>query len=210
MGLEPTTATLATWRSTTELHPHSSHSNYKCDATDFKGAFSARTPRSCRPENCSHESPRTVPCFKRGERFDRTEANKCCTTHLPATAGESTQQADQSQHSPNLGGTPFPISPNRFILTHIEHTPIIGLSSEIPGGTDCFGSVLDTTTGRLIAFLNFVRGRESHVAFLDDPSPPAVLPVAVADWPPRTARAPSWLMRQAAKPSSRSPSTLPS
>lgn len=27
MGLEPTTATLATWRSTTELHPHKGNEN---------------------------------------------------------------------------------------------------------------------------------------------------------------------------------------
>ena len=30
MGLEPTTATLATWRSTTELHPQVSQLDYKC------------------------------------------------------------------------------------------------------------------------------------------------------------------------------------
>ena len=42
MGLEPTTATLATWRSTTELHPRGREkhslctSNYKADLPDCK------------------------------------------------------------------------------------------------------------------------------------------------------------------------------
>src|SRR5262249_25503454 len=48
MGLEPTTATLATWRSTTELHPRSiqssstsfgsTHSDYKTEKRNFKGS----------------------------------------------------------------------------------------------------------------------------------------------------------------------------
>ncbi len=43
MGLEPTTATLATWRSTTELHPLDEEkyipffTNYKPASPDFKG-----------------------------------------------------------------------------------------------------------------------------------------------------------------------------
>src|SRR5689334_3313556 len=54
MGLEPTTATLATWRSTTELHPHegrsqspSSKRNYKGAAFDFKGEKQADAGVSC-------------------------------------------------------------------------------------------------------------------------------------------------------------------
>src|SRR2546429_2396506 len=41
MGVEPTTATLATWRSTTELHPRGEvfalSPNYKCVRDEFKG-----------------------------------------------------------------------------------------------------------------------------------------------------------------------------
>ncbi len=48
MGLEPTTATLATWRSTTELHPHDQAVpgrvacwNYKYEEGHFKGDLRA-------------------------------------------------------------------------------------------------------------------------------------------------------------------------
>src|SRR5215469_827679 len=48
MGLEPTTATLATWRSTTELHPHGRgallNTNYKDAPIDFK---SENSPLPC-------------------------------------------------------------------------------------------------------------------------------------------------------------------
>src|SRR3954453_11872663 len=53
MGLEPTTATLATWRSTTELHPHRGHClsttptpNCKAAVRNFKGE---KTPAPASP-----------------------------------------------------------------------------------------------------------------------------------------------------------------
>jgi hypothetical protein len=51
MGFEPTTATLATWRSTTELHPQDEgrnvlllHTNYKDAFFDFKGEIGGVPP----------------------------------------------------------------------------------------------------------------------------------------------------------------------
>ncbi len=55
MGLEPTTATLATWRSTTELHPRWEEkdflhiTNYKAAFLDCKGEFTSVSARIRRP-----------------------------------------------------------------------------------------------------------------------------------------------------------------
>src|SRR6516162_11756266 len=69
MGLEPTTATLATWRSTTELHPPDPHRpffpNYKSEPGDFKRKFlhattSRKDAKAQREKLCGLESLREI------------------------------------------------------------------------------------------------------------------------------------------------------